>query len=123
KGTVIFSDVGATHQFAADIAAMNESGILKGYETGAFGITDQLTRGQLAIIVDRAFQLQEKAKQKVQIASLYTDVPSNYWASESIHALKLLDQTTIFQTQNYDMNKAASRAEFSAAVFSAIKAQ
>ena len=123
KEPVIFSDVGATHQFAADIAAMNEIGILKGYETGAFGIKDHLTRGQLAIIVDRAFQLQEKAKQKVQIASLYADVPANYWASASIHALKVLDQTTLFQTPTYDINKVASRAEFSAAVFSAIKAQ
>jgi hypothetical protein len=123
ENEVIFTDVGKDNKFAADIAAMNEVGILQGYPTGEFGINGQLTRGQLALIVDRAFNLQEKAQKKVQIASLYSDVPSTYWASNSIHALKIIDQTTIFQTHAYEINKEVTRAEFSAAVFSAVKAQ
>ena len=120
---VIFTDVGKENRFAEHIAAMNEAGILKGYETGIFGINEQLTRVQLALIVDRAFGLQKKAMSKVKAASLYYDVPSTYWAFDSINALKILDQTGIFQTQAYELGKEVTRAEFSAAVYSAIEPQ
>lgn len=123
KGAVHFTDVGKDNKFAVDITAMSNAGILRGYETGAFGINEQLTRVQLAVIVDRAFNMKAKASQKVQIASLYQDVSTNYWASESIHALKVLDQTTIFQTPAFEITKEVSRAEFSAAVFSAINSR
>jgi hypothetical protein len=123
KEAVHFTDVGKDNKFAADITAMSNAGILQGYETGAFGINEQLTRVQLAVIVDRAFNMKAKASQKVQIASLYQDVPTSYWASESIHALKVLDQTTVFQTPAYEITKEVSRAEFSAAVFSAINSR
>ncbi|KXH84014.1 C40 family peptidase [Sporosarcina sp. HYO08] len=119
KQEVTFTDVGKSNPFAPHIAAMNEADILKGYENGTFGIDDTLTRGQLAVILDRAFNLQAKAN-KVQIASLYQDVAPNYWASDAIHALKTLDKTGIFQTSTYDITKNTSRAEFSAAVYSAI---
>ncbi|MCZ2257570.1 C40 family peptidase [Sporosarcina sp. G11-34] len=50
-----YSDVGTTHSFAKDIAAMTEKGILIGYSNGKFGVEDTLTKAQLAIILDRAF--------------------------------------------------------------------
>lgn len=120
KEAVHFTDVGKDNKFSADITAMSNTGILQGYETGAFGINDQLTRVQLAVIIDRAFNMKAKASQKAQITSLYQDVPASYWASESIHALKVLDQTTVFQTSAYEVAKVVSRAEFSVAVFSAV---
>lgn len=116
---VNFTDVAASNDFAADIAAMNEAGILQGYSNGKFGIYETLTRAQLAAIVDRAFELQQKADAKVQTASVYKDVPSTHWAAESIQALKVMDQTKVFQTTNYKLDAKASRAEFSAAIFSA----
>ena len=115
---VNFTDVAASNDFAADIAAMNEAGILKGYSNGKFGIYETLTRAQLAAIVDRAFDLQQKADSQAQTAS-YQDVPSTHWAAESIQALKVMDQTKVFQTTNYKLSAQASRAEFSAAIFSA----
>ena len=123
KGTVGFTDVSKTHSFAVHIAAMNEANILQGYENGAFGIDDQLTRGQLAVIIDRAFKLQTKAANKVHTASLYSDIPSSYWASSSIHALKVLDLTAVFQSTNYELERKATRADFSAAVYSAMSAK
>ncbi|MDN4607931.1 S-layer homology domain-containing protein [Sporosarcina highlanderae] len=117
---VTFTNVAPNHQYAADIAALNEAGILQGYATGDFGINDKLTRAHLAAIVDRSFDLQEKIDGNVKVASNYNDVPSSHWASESIHALKTLDQTTVFQSKNFSIAKEATRAEFSAAVYSAI---
>ncbi|MDN4605956.1 NlpC/P60 family protein [Sporosarcina highlanderae] len=119
---VIFNDVDKNHQFAVHIAAMNEADILRGYENGNFGLNDNLTRTQLAVIVDRAFDLQTKAKGQVHISSLYDDIPSTYWAMNSINALKQLDKTGVFQTPTYEFTKIVTRAEFAAAVYSSISA-
>ncbi|MDW0116335.1 S-layer homology domain-containing protein [Sporosarcina thermotolerans] len=117
---IVFNDVDKNHQFAVHIAAMNEADILRGYENGNFGLNDNLTRTQLAVIVDRAFNLQEKAKGQVHISSLYNDIPSTYWAMNSINALKQLDKTGVFQTPTYEFTKIVTRAEFAAAVYSAV---
>lgn len=120
KNEVNFKDVDSKHQFAAHIAAMNEADILKGYEDGRFGLEDKLTRTQLAVIIDRAFNLQKKVDDRVYISSLYVDIPSTYWAIDSINALKQLDKTGVFQTSSYEFTKIVTRAEFAAAVYSAI---
>ncbi|WP_432359778.1 NlpC/P60 family protein [Sporosarcina sp. UB5] len=117
---VTFKDVAPDHQFAADIAALNEAGILQGYETGEFGINDKLTRAHLAAIVDRAFNLESQMNGEVQGVSNYNDVPKSHWAFGAILALKTLDQTTVFQTKTFNIGKEATRAEFSAAVYSVI---
>lgn len=115
-----FNDVDNKHQFSVHIAAMNEAGILKGYENGNFGLNDNLTRIQLAIIIDRAFNVSQIAGEDVHIASFYEDVPSSYWAKVSINVLKKIDKTTVFQTPTFDLQKNTTRAEFTAAVYSAI---
>src|SRR5699024_8974712 len=118
---VTFKDVAPDYAFLDDIVALNEAGILQGYATGELGVNDKLTLTQLAIIVDRAFGLQEEMdKYAQQAAQTYKDVPSSHWASEAIHALKTLDQTRLFQTTNFNPGNEASRAEFSAAIFTAI---
>lgn len=117
---VTFKDVSPNHQFSADIVAMNEAGILQGYATGEFGINDKLTLAQLAAIVDRAFDLQGQIDGKLQVASNNNGVPTSHWASEAIHALKTLDQTQVFQKTGFSVGKEATRAEFAAAVFTAV---
>ncbi|WP_342542046.1 C40 family peptidase [Paenisporosarcina sp. FSL H8-0542] len=118
-----FSDVPTNHTFAKDIAAMNEAGILSGYTSGRFGMNDSLTKSQLAVILDRAFKISAATENQVHTASIYNDVPKTYWAHDPIVALKTIDQTTVFQTSYYKVNAEASRAEFSAAVYSAIMAK
>lgn len=119
QNPVNFTDVSSSNDFAADIAAMNEAGILQGYSNGKFGVYETLTRAQLAVIVDRAFKLQQQADAQIHTASLYQDVPSEHPAADSIQALKVMDQTKVFQTSNFKLGEDASRAEFSAAIFSA----
>jgi len=123
KGTSQFSDVGTTHSFAKDITAMNEAGILQGYTHGKFGVNDLLSKAQLAVILERAFNITSAADNQVHTASIYNDVPASYWAHDSIVALKAIDQTTLFQTSKYSIDANTSRAEFSAALYSAIEAK
>lgn len=117
---VKYTDVSPNYAFLADITALNEAGILQGYTNGAFGVNDHLTRTQLAVIVDRAFNLNDKVSNETQANTTYNDITSSYWASDSILALKALDQTSVFKTSSFNPGKKATRAEFSAAVYAAI---
>lgn len=111
-----YSDVPATHAFAKDISAMSDAGILSGYEDGSFGMYDPLTKAQLAIILDRAFSMTTTAS--VLTKPPYIDVPVSYRAAEAIGALKKMDKTTVFQTPNFSIAANATRAQFSAALYS-----
>lgn len=111
-----YSDVPATHAFAKDISAMSDAGILSGYEDGSFGMYDPLTKAQLAIILDRAFSMTSTASSLTKPP--YIDVPVTYRAANAIGALKKMDKTTIFQTPNFSIDANATRAQFSAALYS-----
>ena len=52
---VTFTDVASNHSFAKDIAAMNENGILFGYNSGKFGMYETITKNELNAILKRAF--------------------------------------------------------------------
>lgn len=121
---VAFRDVAPGHAFAKDIAAMNEAGILSGFNNGAFGMYAHLSKTQLAIILERAFKLSNSQETQVQAAALkYMDVTPSTFAYKSILTLKAIDETTVFQTSNFNGEYNADRAEFAAALYSAIKAQ
>lgn len=124
KNNVTFTDVASNHSFAKDIAAMNEAGIILGYTSGKrFGMYDTLSKAQLAVILERAYKISQAQQNQVHTASSYNDVSSSYWAYKSIIALKSIDKTTVFQTSNYSVDASTNRAEFSAALYSAINAK
>src|SRR5690606_38322917 len=104
-----------------DIAAMNEAGILQGYTNGAYGMYDTLTKTQLAVILERAFEISKSEGIQAQTASVkYLDVKPTYWAHKPIITLKAIDQTKVFQTSRYYGDSDADRAEFAAALYSAM---
>ncbi|MDW0108688.1 C40 family peptidase [Sporosarcina aquimarina] len=111
-----YSDVPANHSFANDISAMSDAGILQGFEDGSFGMYDPLTKAQLAIILDRAFSMSQTASSMTKAP--YADVPVTYRAAGAISALKKMDKTTVFQTTNFSISANATRAEFSAGLYS-----
>lgn len=122
--TVRFKDVSSSHKFANDIAAMNEAGILLGYTNGSYGVYDSLTKTQLAVILERAFEMSKSKEIQVQTASVkYLDIPTTYWAHKPIVTLKAIDQTTVFNTSRFYANKEANRSEFAAALYSVIQAK
>ncbi|MFY3790531.1 S-layer homology domain-containing protein [Ureibacillus sp. MALMAid1270] len=56
-----FKDVPKSHPYYGVIAALANKGIIKGYPNGTYGMKDTLTRGQMAIIINRAFELEGQA--------------------------------------------------------------
>jgi peptidoglycan DL-endopeptidase CwlO len=115
-GSNSFSDVGNGNAFADDISAIEKAGIIKGYTDGTFRPYDQMTRAQMAVILDRAFKLSSNADFSTA-SVVYNDVPSSYWAHRSIASIYHLDKTTLYQTTKFRAIDEATRAEFAAAIY------
>ncbi len=123
KSSASFKDVPSSNRFAKDIAAMKELKIINGYSNGNFGPNDTLTRAQMAIIVQRAFDLKNTTISSSAATKLYTDVNSSHYAYSAIIALNANDKTTGFKTKTFRHADVATRADFSAAVYNGTLAQ
>lgn len=61
------------------VAAMVRRDLLQGFPDGEFRPEEPITRTELAVLLDEAFNLEPP-----QDGSQFADVPSDYWASEEI---------------------------------------
>ncbi|MEH7443978.1 C40 family peptidase [Bacillus sp. JJ1122] len=115
-----FNDVSPNYQFAADIAAIREAGVINGFADGTFRPNNNMTKAEMAVIVQRAFKLNLPA---VQTASApYTDVMPSYWAYDAIQTMHRIDTTTIFDGSQYGASLKATRATFAASIYNSINA-
>ncbi|MFJ7977713.1 NlpC/P60 family protein [Peribacillus sp. NPDC096379] len=121
KTTSLYSykDVATSSRFAADIAAIKELGVINGFEDGTFRPKETMTRAQMAIIVQNAFQLDKKITYSAS-STVYSDVPPGYRAYSAIMIMRKIDTTSGFQTPVYRTGDNATRAFFSAAIYNAI---
>jgi peptidoglycan DL-endopeptidase CwlO len=119
--TKSFSDVSLGMSFAKDIAAMKEAGIIFGYKDGTFRPYENITRTQMAVIIDRAFRLSQSPA-IAGAAVKYNDVHPSFWAYPSIIAIKAVDRTEVFNSSSFHGGMDATRMAFASAVYSAIQA-
>ncbi|RSL33633.1 hypothetical protein D7Z54_10005 [Salibacterium salarium] len=80
-----FSDVDSDFHAYKDIATVAEEDIISG-DGSEFRPNDDLTRAQMAMILVRAFDLEES-----EPADTFEDVDSDYWAYEAIETLAAHD--------------------------------
>lgn len=71
--TTEFTDVPASNQFSPHIQYLVSKGVISGYGDGNFGLGDKLTRGDAAVMIARAFNLDTSTRETV-----FTDVNSRY---------------------------------------------
>ncbi len=103
-----FSDVSSQSYAAGYIESAVEKGIIKGYSDHTFRPDEIVNRGEMAIFLSRAFELQE------QIDVDYYDI---YLKMASYEAIKKVSEAGIAQGLNngfYLPYKEITRAEFSA---------
>ncbi|MFS1517132.1 S-layer homology domain-containing protein [Bacillus sp. SCS-151] len=106
-----FKDVSTDHQYYKTIAAVANAGIVKGKEDGTFDPEGTLTRGQMAAILQRAYDLAGQA------AADFKDVPADHWAYKEISALAANGVTTGYEDQTFKPNNYVTRAQFSAFLY------
>ncbi|KGR89715.1 peptidase [Ureibacillus massiliensis 4400831 = CIP 108448 = CCUG 49529] len=77
-----FPDVKSTSKYAGAVTALNKLGIFNGDQSGKFNPNSPITRGQLAIVLVKAFELEELGK-----AEKFSDVSSAHYAYEYVTIL------------------------------------
>lgn len=115
-----FKDVSQNYQFAADIAAIREAGVINGFADGTFRPNNNMTKAEMAVIVQRAFKLNQTGVQTANAP--YTDVKPGYWAYDAIQTMHRIDTTTIFDGSQYGASLKATRATFAASIYNSINA-
>ncbi|MBM7608498.1 hypothetical protein JOD29_001743 [Lysinibacillus composti] len=80
-----FTDVPKTHQFYKYVAALENYGVIGGYGNGKFGVNDQLTRGQMAGILMKAYGI------PVIHSEGYASLKSNFGESNLVKSNDIFD--------------------------------
>lgn len=101
-----FEDVPGDYWAGPYIAAAQKAGIISGFPGGQFKPDDNVTRGQMAVMLARAYSLR-----RTDTVSDFADVPESYWAYGSI--MKLADNkiTKGFEDQTFRPAVPVRRAE------------
>nr|WP_295974426.1 C40 family peptidase [uncultured Bacillus sp.] len=111
-----FSDVSDSKWYAADVAAIKEAGIINGFSDGTYRPDANMTRAEMAVILQKAFNLE------VQAANTYSDIPQTYWAHDAIVTMASIDSTSVFAGDRYYATDLATRSFFTAAIYNAMNA-
>jgi hypothetical protein len=116
-----FTDVPKSNRFAYDIAAMREAGIITGFEDKTFRPEEEMTRNEMALIIQRSFDLNMSKTAAASVS--YTDINSNHWAYEGIVIMASIDKTGLFTGDNFYGTHNATRESFTVAIYNAMNSQ
>lgn len=108
-----FKDVKAGDDYYKEIAAVSKAGLMNGREEGLFAKDGQLTRAELAVILQRAFDIPTASK------SYYPDVLDTHYAYNAINAITENGLAGGYPDGNYKPSKQVNRAEFSVFLYRA----
>lgn len=112
-----FTDVKAGHFAESYIKAAVKRGIVTGYPDGTFRPNESITRGEVAVMIQRAFQYEETK------TAAFTDVKQSAYYFTAVNALKNANITTGYPEDNtYRPANSITRAEYAIFVARALKA-
>ncbi|RZT21363.1 Ig-like domain-containing protein [Fictibacillus sp. BK138] len=98
-----FTDIKG-HWAENEMIKLSELGLVKGYTDGSFGVSKKITRAEVASIIARHLKLEGTP-------STFTDIPSNYWASNVIGAIQANKIMSGYNDGTFKPNAPITRAE------------
>ena len=111
-----YQDVPKTYSFYDSIAAVSEAGIMKGKAGGTkFDPYAQLTRAEMAVILQRALKLPEATK------NYFTDNHTGSFAYQAVNAMAASNITTGYSDGTYRPANPLTRTEFSVFLYRGLK--
>ncbi|WP_164908520.1 C40 family peptidase [Halobacillus litoralis] len=110
-----FKDVSSSHWAYGYINAAVEAGLVNGYGNSTFKPDEDITRSEIAAIVNRAFEFSSKNS-----SNHFKDVKSSHWAYDDVYALASNSIATGYNDNTFRPNEEATRAEFSAFLYRAL---
>lgn len=102
-----FKDVADTYFASGYIAAMSKSGLTSGYPDNTFKAEIPITRGEVAVIISKAFHIVESSNK-----SIFSDVDQHIYYADSINRLYQAEVITGYPNGNYLPGNNLTRAEF-----------
>jgi hypothetical protein len=105
-GKSAFKDVPESHWAYSYIAAVQKAGIISGFPGGYFKPNDYVTRGQIAVMLARAYSLQRTGN-----SPELSDVLETYWAYDGIQKLADNGISKGFEDKTYRPGLLVRRAE------------
>ncbi|MDL4842847.1 S-layer homology domain-containing protein [Aquibacillus rhizosphaerae] len=112
-----FSDVSTESVASGFIASAVDKGIIKGFGNNTYRPRDVVTRGQMAIFLARAFNLEK------QSSIAFTDVSGGKASYESIKKILANGITTGYADNTYRPNNPVTRGQYSAFLARALNDQ
>lgn len=106
KRKTTFPDVPATHYASGYIQSAVEANIITGYQDGTFGLDKQMTRAEMAVMLTRAFDLDEKS------VVVFVDVLPIMYAFEAINKLATAKITTGYPGGTFRPDNNITRLEY-----------
>ncbi|OMP65697.1 C40 family peptidase [Domibacillus epiphyticus] len=116
-----FTDVPKTKRFAYDIAAIREAGIMNGFDDKTFRPDEEMTRNEMASIIQRAFHL--TMSQTAAASVNYKDISTSHWAYEGIVTMASIDKTGFFTGEKFYGTHKATREAFTVGIYNALNAK
>ncbi|WP_082451908.1 S8 family serine peptidase [Paenibacillus ihuae] len=116
---VTFSDVKATDWYAADVAAASKAGLILGIGNGKFAPTQNVTRQELVVILDRALKLTgTELKSANPSFTTYTDSAKvAAYAKDSLQSLSAAGIISSDQGTSFNPVAPATRETAAAALY------
>jgi hypothetical protein len=113
-----FTDVPSSHAAYKFISAAYQAGIINGYSEGTFKPNANVTRAQIAIMVQRAFNVQESGT-----VMSFTDVLEGYAPKKFIEILAGQKIVNGYSDGTFKPNANVTRAQFSTMIYNALEYQ
>jgi alpha-tubulin suppressor-like RCC1 family protein len=111
-----FTDVPPTHAAYKFISAAYQAGIINGYSDGTFKPNANVTRAQIAIMLQRAFNVQAS-----ETIITFTDVPEGYAPKKFIEILASQKIVNGYSDGTFKPLNNVTRAQFSTMIYNAIQ--
>ncbi|TWT07078.1 S-layer homology domain-containing protein [Planococcus sp. CPCC 101016] len=108
KRATPFRDVPAGHYASGFVAAAAEAGYIKGYGDGTFRPNAPIIRGDMALIVERVFNL------AFTFNSSFTDVPENAYYTGAISKILAANITIGYPDNTFRPRQEVTRGQYSA---------
>lgn len=102
-----FKDVPKSYPYYKEIAAAANAGLLKGKGSGKFDVNGQLTRAEMAAILQRAFEIPNVD------TKYFSDVSKNHFAYNAINAVTAQGIAAGYPDGTFKPSKSVTRTEFS----------
>ncbi|AXY09557.1 S-layer protein [Bacillus thuringiensis LM1212] len=100
-----FPDVQSNHWAIKEINYLSDRGIIKGTPEGTFKPSDDVTRGQMALMLDLSLKLEKPTSYN----HIFSDVAKGIYYYDSVH--KLAHNNIVQRETNYFPDRSLTRAE------------